>query len=343
MMKTVFISGANGYIAQHIIKQLLKDNKYRVIGSVRSEDKADRIGQQFKSPNLTLEVVPDISKLNAFDNLFQKHGKDIKVVLHTSSPVSYSTDDYEKDVLLPAINGTRSVLEAIKKYCPQTVEKVVITSSYAAVAGSKQEYQRGTVITEDTWNPVTWEEAISGAEAYSGSKTFAEKAAWDFWNANRDQVKFEMTVINPVFVFGPQAFDQNVGKKLNASCEIINRYLNTTPETEVDQKKAGSFIDVRDLARAHLAAFENAELAGQRLIVAAARFSFQDIVDVLNEDFPQLKGKIAIGKPGAGKRRLKEISVLDNSKTKKLLGIDFMPFSKSIDDTVDQILKARGQ
>lgn len=44
-------------------------------------------------------------------------------------------------------------------------------------------------------------------------------------------------------------------KNMNASYQIINNYPHSTPETEVDQKRAGRFIDICDLARAHVSAF----------------------------------------------------------------------------------------
>ena len=101
---SVFISGATGFVAQHIINQLLEQN-FKVIGSVRSQAKADKLLRQFNSnKNLSLEVVEDISNLAAFDEVFSKHGKEIKYVLHTSSPFFTECDDYEKDLLIPALN-----------------------------------------------------------------------------------------------------------------------------------------------------------------------------------------------------------------------------------------------
>ena len=131
---SVFISGASGFIAQHIVENLLKEN-YTVIGSVRSQEKADRLTRQFgNNPNLQFEIVGDIAKLDAFDNAFSKHGKDIKYVLHTASPFHFNTTEYEKDLLIPALNGTKGILESIKKYAADSVERVVITSSFAAVS-----------------------------------------------------------------------------------------------------------------------------------------------------------------------------------------------------------------
>lgn len=84
---------------------MLDSEKYRVIGSVRSQKKVDKIIMQ---SDLSLEIVPDIAKLDAFDHVSEKYGQEIKVVLHTTSY-------HGKDVLLPVNNGTKSILETIKK------------------------------------------------------------------------------------------------------------------------------------------------------------------------------------------------------------------------------------
>lgn len=335
---TVFLSGANGFIALHIVNDLLQAG-YKVIGSVRSQDKADRLLRQFNNPKLTIEIVPDISKLDAFDEVFCKYGKDIKVVLHTASPFHYETTDCEADLLLPALNGTKSILEAIKKYAAKSVERVVLTSSDAAVAGYEQDTNPKLLLTEESWNPITWSEARKDPEAaYYGSKTFAEKAAWEFLEENRDEVKFELSTVNPVWVFGPQLFDENVTKKLNTSCQYINELVHSTPKTEIDLEIAGGYIDVRDVSKAHLLAFEKNGSIGQRLVLCAGRFTLVDIADILNEDFPNLNGKIATGNCNASLERLKSLAKFDYSKTNHILGIKFNTFRKTVDDTAVQII-----
>ena len=105
---------------------------------------------------------------------------------------------------------------------------------------------------------------------------------------------------------------------------------------------SGSFIDVRDVSRAHLAAFEKPECAGERLILCEDLFCSQDILDTLNEEFPQLHGKIAVGEPGSGASFLEKSSCkIDNSKTKKLLGFKFNNFKDCIVDTASQMLEVQ--
>lgn len=123
-----------------------------------------------------MEIVEDIAAPNAFDKVFQKHGKEIKVVLHIASPVHFNTTDFEKDLLIPAVNGTKSILEAIKNYAADSVEKVVITSSVAALASPGDMKDTSFVVNEESWNKDTWESCQANAvSAYCGSKKFAEK------------------------------------------------------------------------------------------------------------------------------------------------------------------------
>lgn len=140
---TVFVSGASGFIAQHIISLLLEQN-YKVIGSVRSNEKAEHVLSNFNhNPNLTLEIVKDLASLTAFDEVFKKHGDEIKIVLHAASPVVFQVDNFEKDILIPAVNGVKSMLNAILKYAPQTVERLIYTSSIVAQFNPCGENEKG--------------------------------------------------------------------------------------------------------------------------------------------------------------------------------------------------------
>jgi nucleoside-diphosphate-sugar epimerase len=58
------------------------------------------------------------------------------------------------------------------------------------------------VWTEDDWNPSTWEDGLKGniSTAYGVSKTYAEKAAWEFMETENPD--FDLIALNPPGVFG---------------------------------------------------------------------------------------------------------------------------------------------
>ncbi|CCC70066.1 hypothetical protein NCAS_0D04850 [Naumovozyma castellii] len=340
----ILVSGADGFIALHIVNDLLQKG-YTVIGSVRNPEEAALLMKDFNNnPKLIPVVVEDISKLNSFDHVFQEYGSQIKGVLHVASPVHFESSDVVNDLLIPALNGTTAVLNAIKEYAPQSVEKVVITSSFAGFVSPKQMADKNTVVTEDSWNDSTWENCQSDPiSAYCASKKFAEKAAWDFLEKYKSEVKFELAVISPGWVFGPQLFSRGVKPVMNVSCEIINKIVHARSIDDVPFEMMGPYIDVRDTAKAHIFALENDSCNGHRLILNEGFFTAQEILDIVHNDFPEVGKDIPMGNPGTGKKLLEERFTADNSKTRKILGFPFRDLKETVDDTVAQIIEVNGK
>ncbi|KAG7666235.1 GRE2 [[Candida] subhashii] len=336
---TVFVSGATGYIAQNVCKVLL-EKSYRVIGTVRSTSKGDHLKDLFNSPNFEYEIVEDVGQEGAFDKALQNH-PEATIFLHTASPFHFRATDIEKELLLPAVDGTKNALKAIKQY-GTNITNVVITSSYAAVSTANVEIDPTATVTESSWNEIKWDQALKDVvSGYRGSKTFAERAAWDF--VEQEKPGFVLTSVNPSFVFGPQAYDSEVKDNLNTSSEIINNILKLGPEGKLPPTRGG-FVDVRDVAKAHIVAFEKKEAHGQRLVLNSGRFSSQTIVDILNDEFKEeLKGKIPVGVPGSDKEAIAGLCKVDTSKTNATLGFELIPIRKTVVDSVRQILNARKQ
>lgn len=331
-MTTVFVSGATGFIAQHIVKLLL-NKSYKVVGSVRSAAKGDHLVSLFKTPSFTYEIVEDVEKQGAFDEALKKH-PDVTVFLHTASPFHFKAVNIEEELLKPAVNGTKNALSAIKTFAPQVL-KVVVTSSYAAVSTASKETDPNHVNNESTWNEITWEEAkVDARMGYRGSKTFAEQTAWDF--VKTEKPNFSINFVNPSFVFGPQAFDSEVKDSLNTSSEILNGFLKLTSESPVPAV-VGGFVDVRDVARAHLVAFEK-DIANKRLLMNAGRFCGQDILDVINKHISDLQGKVPVGEPGKGKEITGAMCKIENDKTKEILGFPLIDLDTTVVDSLRQIL-----
>ena len=138
-----------------------------------------------------------------------------EAVIHTASPFHFNVTDTKKDLLDPgmpnrgfyslqccnrancyilAIIGTTGILTAIKKSAP-SVKRVVITSSFAAILDGTKGNRPGYVYSEADWNPITEEQAIqTPTNGYRASKTFAEKAAWDF--VEREQPNFTLATVS---------------------------------------------------------------------------------------------------------------------------------------------------
>ena len=76
------------------------------------------------------------------------------------------------------------------------VKRVVITSSIASIL-NQAEADRKDIYNEDDWSNV------AVCNAYAKSKTLAEKAAWVYLEGIPESERFELVIINPGFVLGP--------------------------------------------------------------------------------------------------------------------------------------------
>ncbi|KAG7661332.1 uncharacterized protein J8A68_005123 [[Candida] subhashii] len=330
---TVFVSGANGFIAQHVVKQLLTKG-YSVVGTVRSATKGEWLKQLTNSNRFSFEVVSDISAEGAFDQALKRH-PEATVFIHMASPVSFSVNDIENELLQPAIKGTKNALKAIHEHAPQ-IKRVVVTSSAVAVFhwGKTNDYEK--IHTESDWNPISYQESLENSYfGYFGSKKFGELSAWEFV----DEVKpnFDISFVNPSFVFGPQAFEIKDKSQLNLSAEVVNSVVKLGRQDKIPEV-VGTFVDVRDVARAHIFAFESDKAINKRFLLASEKFSNEKIAYLINEKFPN--SRVPKGDLDKHVRQIKKEFNVDTSKTREILGFDFLGIEQSVFDTTEQIYAA---
>lgn len=328
-MVKVILTGASGFIAQHIVNELFTCG-YEVVGTVRSEAKGDHLKLLF-GDKFDYEIVKDIVTDGAFDEVLKKH-TDAQYFIHSASPFHYDTTDPEKDLIIPAIKGTENALKSIKQYGGQ-IKKVVVTSSDAAVYTSTDEQDGSKYFDETSWNEITYEDACKDAvEAYYGAKSFAEKRAWKFME--EDKPNFKLTCVLPVYVFGPQ-FDPKAAKsdKLNTSNQVILDIVKVKDYDALEKYKGG-YVDVRDVAKTHVLSLTNDDTTGERLFLFAGKFSTQMILDCINDNFPQLE--LPKGTVGSGPADISTLCKSNNDKTRKIIGFEFNSFENTIVDTVKQ-------
>ncbi|KAM0456643.1 hypothetical protein ACHAO4_003674 [Trichoderma viride] len=329
MAQTVLITGASGFIAAHVVEAFLRKG-YNVRGTVRSEKTAAEVLKTHAkySEQISVAIVPDIAAPNAFDEA----AKGVDGVIHTASPFILNATDFETELLQPAISGTTGILESVQKY-NSTVSRVVITSSFASVLDPTQGQRPGYVYTEADWNPLTVEQANSSpVMAYLASKTFAERAAFDY--VKEKKPNFDVATLCPPMVYGPVAHAVSGVNALNTSAGDIYRLINGS-EKAVPDTSFWAFADVRDVAEAHVLAFEKPQAAGQRYLIANSAYSYQQICDIIREKFPELQDKTPKGDTGAA---LPPIYEVDTTKAVAELGIKFRPLQETIVDMVNSLL-----
>lgn len=331
MSAKVLVTGASGFLAAHIIQQLYAKG-YTVIGTVRSDAKGEFLVKQY--PEFKYEIVKDVSVDDAFDHVFQAH-PDVDYVLHTASPFHFNGTDPEKDLVIPAVNGTLSALKAAKKY-GANVKKVVVTSSFAAMVQIPVIRDSSFVYTEKTWSNLTRETSVANAYlGYFGSKALAEKAAWEFLETEKPN--FAITTIQIPYVWGPTINDIGV-ETMNTSNGIILDLI-TPREGDRDWDMDCYWIDVRDAAATHLIGMTESGLDNKRCFSVAGVANLQSVADTLSATRPDLDAVLAKGTPGTFDAT--KYAAVDNSESQKYLKMTYIPLAKTLSDTVDRILELK--
>ncbi|TQV98040.1 hypothetical protein V2A60_006260 [Cordyceps javanica] len=339
--ETILLTGGSGFIAAHILEDLLAKG-HTVITTVRTQAKADTIAAAYPDlvagGRLTVVPVGDIAVPTAFDGVLAAHGSGLTAVLHTASPFHYNFSDAQSEIIDPAVNGTTGILRAIRQHAPR-VRRVVVTSSFAAILDARKAGDHGTVYTEASWNPNTAADAAANKMAgYRVSKTLAERAAWDF--VERERPAFDLATVNPPLVFGPVAHHIATADAINTSNERVVALLRG------EWKKGGIpetgtmvlWIDVRDVAAAHVRALEIPEAGGKRLFVVGGRFDNRQVADIVYKNFPERRDALPGPDVKGGEAPPPEqLFRIDSSATNKLLGIEWTSLEKSITDLVGSL------
>ena len=95
----------------------------------------------------------------------------------------------------------------------------------------------------------------------------------------------------------------------------------------------------QEVAAAHISAIFTPEAGGNRFIICAGQISSQKISDTLRADFPELKDRTPIGKPGSSslpeERQRYDASA---AKAEKVLGIQFRSVEETLKDLGAQLI-----
>lgn len=325
----VLVTGATGFVGSDLTAQLLAAG-YTVHGTTRNPDGplAETLRSLPGSERLTL-FRADLLDQGSFDEA----AAGCEYVMHVASPYTNRFKDPQTELVDPAVNGTLNVLGAAAK--AGTVKRVVVTSSFAAMMRDPEE----GVFTEADWNT---KDSLDRSP-YSYSKTMAERAAWDY--VENESPGFDLVVINPPGIIGP-----SIVPRVNETDGFFVGLTNGTQPAIVHID--WPFVDVRDVALAHIKAMEIPEASGRYLASAANATVAQMKAwgeEVLRDKykFPKFHMEGAIGTliaralivaqpPGIRpflRDSIGKAHVTDNSKIRTELGMTFRDLGDTVRET----------
>jgi nucleoside-diphosphate-sugar epimerase len=253
-MGEVLVTGGSGFIGSHCILQLLAAG-HRVRTTIRNPARESDVRAMLKQggaePGDQLSfAIADLEK----DAGWPEAVAGCEHVLHVASPFPAGAPRHEDDLIVPAREGALRVLRASRD---AGVKRVVLTSSFAAIGYGLP--AQSAPFDETSWtNPDAKE-----VRPYTKSKTLAERAAWDF--IAREGGGLELSVVNPVAVFGPV-----LAADYSTSILLVQRLLDgSMPGTP---RLTFGVVDVRDVADLHLRAMTNPAAGGERFLCVAGDF-----------------------------------------------------------------------
>jgi dihydroflavonol-4-reductase len=293
----VVVTGAGGYLAGHIISQLLKKN-YRVRGTVRTlevlrDEEAARCLEEIRTMFPTVELYP-CDLLGGAAN-FRAAFEGVTYVVHTACPNQTRAADPERELFRPAVDGVQAVMTAARA---AGVARVVLTSSCGAVQSN-----RVPKPSDHEWSEMDWNDDSSLRIApYRYAKAYAERMAWKCaegdgesgngsgdgsgdQKAAEEDAAVEMVSICPAMILGPPIY--RARKKQGLSVRYLAAILQGNFRSGVPGGPCFGVADVRDVAAAHVQAIENVTFDGsgdrkRYVLSSASGVTAMEMVDCLN-------------------------------------------------------------
>lgn len=340
-MARVLVTGAAGYLASWTVKLLLEQG-HTVHGTVRSlkDDRKLAHLQRLSDahPGQLVLFEADLLSAQGFDAAMQG----CSAVLHTASPYKLGpSTDPEHELIAPAVEGTRHVLEAVNRTA--NVQRVVITSSIAAMYGDSDELQTrpGHRLAETDVNRTS----TAQSNPYALSKTRAEALALDM---QARQKRWSMVSVHPGAIFGPSLSQRDDA----TSVRLLRQFLDGSFRQGVPQLWLGT-VDVRDVAQAHVSAALGPAASG-RYVVVGESLRLLEIAQRLRQSHPSRAAKLPIKEvpkwlmwliaPAAGMTRnyvhhnVGHPIQFDTARSRAELGVAYRPALATLGEHVQQLM-----
>ncbi len=338
MKQIIMVTGGTGYIGSWVVKELLEKG-YRVRLTVRDKSRVDKYSH-LNELAATTEGELELWEANLMqEGSYDNAASGADAVIHVASPFILRFKDAKRDLLDPALLGTRNVLNAATK--SGSVKKVILTSSVAAIHGDTIDMQEQGLdeFTEEHYNTTS----SATHQPYSYSKVIAEKEAWKL---AQSQTQWNLVVINPSFVLGPSLAGSSDSESLNFMKDILKgKFFFGAPDLWF------GFVDVRDVAHAHILALEKENVSG-RHILAERTMSVMELCEIIRKLFgkkyklPVMKAPKPLLMLVGGlfgvtsrfvKRNVGYPIKLNTNRSTEILGLQYRNMEATVKDMIEQM------
>ncbi len=271
--KLIVVTGITGFIAKHVAAQLL-DLGFAVRGTMRNPDKKQQVRQAL-STMCSQQALERLELINCDllgDDGWNEAMAGADALMHLAAYVPAMEPKDPEAVIRPSLEGTKRVFRFAMA---AGIKRIIMTSSIAAIGYGHDIKSRSVNLTVDDWTNI---EGLKGGWSYAEAKVLAEKKAWEVAKENQ----LDLTCICPGMVFGP-APDTDTSASLEVVKRLMNRQVPAIPPGGL------SVVDVRDVAKIHVASLGNDDTIDKRIIASAHYIRFTEIADILRNAYPDIK------------------------------------------------------
>ncbi|KAH8685688.1 hypothetical protein BGZ60DRAFT_522972 [Tricladium varicosporioides] len=352
----IFITGTTGFVGFAVLLKALAANKYRIRLAVRKTDQIETLKNNpnvatylKQQPNvIEFVIVEEITKDGAFDGESVLGG--VEGVIHVASPTPWETQEPEKDIVIPAIKGTTSLLNSALKY--PAIKRIVITSSMVAITPPM------SMILGDTTNTTTSSSrvhplpkqngpfpAVGGPPphvlAYLYGKTLALAATEDFIATQHPS--FSIVNIMPGYVLGPHALATGTKDLWKSTNALV---LSIAVGKQAETPNPGSVVHVEDVAEMHVRCLDSATLPlangkSQDFLMELGRktgneMQWDDARSIIKKHFAKALENDTLKEGGSQPTTEQRVDI---GKSAEVLGRPLKGYEEMVKDIVEQYLQ----
>ncbi|THH28836.1 hypothetical protein EUX98_g5354 [Antrodiella citrinella] len=332
----VLVTGVSGYLGSHVVDRLVKEG-YRVRGTVR----AAKLAQNQKAFSAVYgDAVEVIAMDDLIKGIYPDAFKGVAAVIHVAAPLPAREASAEVAISV-AVDGSLNIFT-------QAEQAGVVNFSFASsIITFNTGFPDGEarLLRNDEWIPITKEYVLSLEKppafvVYAAEKAEAERAVWKFAD---EHPHVEVTTVNPPFFYGPFApghrglFEGATYSAQNASTMATPFFHNMirpdAPPPPPD------FVDIRDVARALVASLTappTSKVGRKRILLASEVVQVRDIASFIAKERPELASRVSSIALNT-EPNLK--AVVDNLRLKEVLNLEPTPWTTTILDAVDALVK----
>lgn len=252
---TILIFGVTGYTGAWLVKKLVDTGYTNIIGTYKTEDKANYIKKIL--PSIELKKVDLITDKGTVKELIHQS----KWIFNNTATFT-GTETSVEEMTESKLVAIKNIFDAIVE--SETTKKIVHLGSIGAIAYGNT-YPEKSHFDETDWSNIEVDHVI---DPYMIIKTLEEKAIWEYQHSFTEKDK-SIVVLHPTSVVGPSAtpwqHDMIYANLKNGGYKI---------ENQIDS------VDVRDLADMAINLMNNEEANNIRILAKGFVMSLSELTKI---------------------------------------------------------------